>query len=218
MSSSTSTRAVPPPTAFQFESREKQDHAVRLGMWLFLASELLLFAGLFALYAAYRAQFREEFIAAAKVNDRLLGTINTVVLITSSFTVAMAIHAVRTARNRLAVWLLGATLALGATFMVIKGLEYGHHMHQGIYPGSYYHFAEMPTAAGRLFFTLYYFMTGLHASHVIGGMVFLGVLLVKVRRGRYSPVGYLPLELGGLYWHLVDVIWIFLWPLLYLTR
>lgn len=203
--------------AEHFESFEKQEHAARLGMWVFLGSETLLFAGLFALYTAYRNEYTAEFEQAFHHNDIVIGTANTVVLITSSFFIAWALHAVRGDRRRMAALALTATLALGMTFLVLKGIEYAHHFHEGIYPGGYYRFDALPTQGAVLFFTLYYFMTGLHALHVIGGLTVIVVLLVMTLRRRFTPERHTALELGALYWHLVDVIWIFLWPLLYLV-
>jgi cytochrome c oxidase subunit III len=200
-----------------FEDRAKQEHAVRFGMWLFLGSETLLFAGLFGLYATYRVAHTEAFLAASHHNNVAIGTINTVVLITSSFTVAWAIHALRENRPKAAVRSIGWTLLFATAFLVLKGIEYTQHFHEGILPGYHYRFAELPQPGARLFFTLYYFMTALHALHVIGGMVFLVVAGHMVRRGRITARRYLTLELAGLYWHLVDAIWIFLWPLLYIA-
>ncbi len=200
-----------------FEDIDKQDHAARLGMWLFLASEALLFAGLFGLYTCYRIAHAADFLAASRHNNVYLGTLNTVVLITSSFTVAWAIHSLQAGRPRAAVRSLALTLLLGASFLVVKGVEYRQHFHDGIFPSSYYRFAELPQSGARLFFTLYYFMTGLHALHVVGGMTWVAATLVLVRRGRLGAARPLGLELAGLYWHLVDLVWIFLWPLLYLA-
>jgi cytochrome c oxidase subunit 3 len=207
-----------PVLAEQFEDLEKQAHAARLGMWCFLGSEVLLFAGLFALYAAYRAMHGADFLAAAAHNDAVLGTANTFVLITSSFTVAASIHAAQVGRARLVVPLLLVTLALGGVFLVVKGIEYAHHFHEGIYPGTHYRMGELDTHGARTFFTLYYFLSGLHALHVLMGMALLAWLALKHWRRPFTAAHHLPLELGGLYWHLVDVVWIFLWPLLYLTR
>ncbi len=200
-----------------FEDLPKQEHAVRFGMWLFLGSETLLFAGLFGLYATYRAVHADAFLAASHHNNVAIGTINTVVLITSSFTVAWAVHALGEDRPRAALRSLGWTLLFGCTFLVLKGIEYGQHMRDGILPGRHYRFSELPDRGARLFFTLYYFMTALHALHVVGGMVFLAVAMGLVRRGRITARRPLTLELAGLYWHLVDAIWIFLWPLLYIA-
>ena len=198
----------------QFETFEKQSHALRFGMWIFLGSELLLFAGLFALYTAYRSEYAADFAQAIHHNALALGSINTVVLIVSSFTVAWAVHAVRTGHRSTALWMLAITMVLGATFLVLKGVEYGEHIAEGIVPGPDYAFAALPGHGARLFFMLYYLMTGLHAVHMIGGLTVMLWLTHRVwkRRVRGAEV-----ELGALYWHLVDSIWIFLWPLFYLT-
>jgi len=201
----------------QFEDLAKQGHAVRLAMWMFLGSELLLFAGLFALYAAYRTVHAQAFAEALHHNKLILGSINTVVLIVSSFTVAWALHCVRTARRRTALLMLAITLVLGVTFLVLKGVEYSDHFAEGIYPGARYSFAALPGYGPMLFFTLYYFMTGLHALHMIAGLAVMSWLTVRLLRRRIDPAYHPELELGALYWHLVDCIWIFLWPLFYLA-
>lgn len=193
--------------AEQFTTFEQQEHAWRFGMWLFLASEILLFAGLFALYAAYRVLHHHEFVAGISHNDLTIGTINTVLLITSSFTVALAVEATRHDRTSRATVLLAMTILLGTLFLRLKAHEWATHFRHGIVPHR-----------GPIFYTLYYFMTGLHALHVAGGLVVLSWLSVRSAQRRYSSAFHLPLELGGLYWHLVDAIWFFLWPLFYLTR
>jgi cytochrome c oxidase subunit III len=200
-----------------FDTIERQVHAVRLGMWIFLGSEVLLFGGLFALYAAYRREYNAEFHLGLAHNHVLIGTANTVVLIVSSFTVAWAIHALRGGRTRASLLSLAATMALGATFLALKAVEYTSHFSEGIVPGPGYSFAELPGHGARLFFTLYFFATGLHALHMLGGLALMAVLSLRIRRGRTTPEYHAELEMGGLYWHLVDCIWIFLWPLFYLT-
>jgi cytochrome c oxidase subunit III len=201
-----------------YATRAARDHALHLGMWVFLGSETLLFAGLFGLYAAYRYAYTAEFAAGVAHNNALIGTVNTVVLIVSSFFVAWAIHANRHARRRTAMFSLLAAMGLGATFLVLKFIEYGQHLHEGIAPGRYYASVELPGQGSRTFFTLYYAMTALHGLHVIAGLVILGWLATRVWRRRTVPERRAELELGGLYWHLIDIVWIFLWPLLYLTR
>jgi cytochrome c oxidase subunit 3 len=202
----------------QFENLERQEYTARLGMWIFVGSEALLFAGLFGLYTAYRILHPAAFAEATHHNNQLLGTINTAVLITSSFSVAWAVHAIRMDRRKAATLSLGVTLVLAAGFLVIKGFEYSHHFSAGIYPGVHYSSEELTGHGPKLFFTLYYFMTGLHALHVIAGMTVLGWIAVLVRRGRYTSTRNAAVENGALYWHLVDLIWIFLWPLFYLLR
>lgn len=201
-----------------FEDLDKQEHAARLGMWVFLASEFLLFAGLFALYATYRALYPEDFARAAEHNNLLLGTANTVILISSSFCVAWAGHSFVHGRARSAQAMLAITIGCGLLFLVFKLIEYGQHIHEGILPGSYYRFHEFDTPGARLFFTMYYLMTGLHALHVIAGMALLSWAGAMLLRERLDPEHPTLLENAGLYWHLVDAIWIYLWPLLYLLR
>jgi cytochrome c oxidase subunit 3 len=201
----------------QYDSLARQHATARLGMWIFLASESLLFAALFALYAAYRFVYPAEFHAAAAHANVLLGTINTYILLTSSLTVALSIDATKRGHRRRALGLLAVTILLGVAFEVLKGVEYGEHLANGIAPGGYYTFAALPAHGAVLYVTLYYLMTGLHALHVAGGLCALAWLWVLLYRGRITPDSYLSLELGGLYWHLVDLVWIFLWPLLYLV-
>jgi cytochrome c oxidase subunit 3 len=201
-----------------FEDLAHQREASRLGMWAFLGSEALLFTGIFALYAAYRALYPADFGAAVTHNDAAIGTINTLVLLTSSFTVALSLHAVRVEKPRRAALLLASSIAMAAVFLVLKSVEYTEHFHAGIYPGSGYRFRELPGYGPQMFFTLYFVATGLHALHVFAGAVVLGALAVGCWRRVYSPVHDTPLELGALYWHLVDIVWIFLWPCLYLMR
>ncbi len=200
-----------------FQDLPAQEHAVRLGMWLFLGSEVLLFAGLFALYTAYRFRYGAEFHAAIHHNDVAIGTTNTAVLIVSSFTMAWAIHALRHRRRRTCLLSLAATAALGVTFLGLKSVEYRLHFAHGIYPGAHYASAELPGHGATIFFTLYFLMTGLHALHMIGGVTAVGWLAARVARRRTTLEYHPELEMVGLYWHLVDSVWIFLWPLFYLT-
>ncbi len=202
----------------QFEDLDKQAHAARLGMWAFLSSESLLFAGLFALYAGYRAMYPADFAVAVGHNDVAIGTANTVILITSSFTVAMSLHAVRRGHAARAGGLLLFSIGCGLLFLVLKGIEYGQHFREGIFPGPAYHFAALPTPGGNLFYTLYFYLTGLHALHVVVGIILLSWLAWGAFRRTYSPASYIHVECGALYWHLVDVVWIFLWPMLYLMH
>ncbi|HTQ06725.1 MAG TPA: cytochrome c oxidase subunit 3 family protein [Polyangiaceae bacterium] len=204
--------------AEHFESVERKDQAAHLGMWLFLASEVLLFGALFAVYAGYRVEFGYEFVVASSHNSIAIGTTNTFVLVTSSLFAALAVHAARSGRLRRAAGLLALTIGCGLLFLGLKAVEYGEHFRAGILPGNHYHYAALPTHAANAFFTLYYLMTGLHALHVTGGMVALGAVGYRAFRGAYSAERHLPLELAVLYWHLVDVIWLFLWPLLYLMH
>jgi cytochrome c oxidase subunit III len=200
-----------------FETPEQREHAAFFGMWLFLTSETLLFGALFGVYTGYRLWFGGEFHEAARHNDAYLGTLNTAILVTSSFFAAQAVHFARHARPKASVRCLLATIGLGLCFLGVKAVEYADHFAHGIYPGAYYNFDRLPGSGPRLFFTLYFFMTALHAAHVIGGLTALGVLAIRRLGVRGATARVVPLELGVLYWHLVDVIWIFLWPLLYLA-
>ncbi len=167
---------APARLAMQFEDLEKQTHAAHFGMWIFLASEVLLFAGLFALYASYRAVFGHEFSAGVAHNNAVIGTSNTAILLTSSLLVALSVYAVRLDRPTMAGRLLLGAIALGLAFLVLKGVEYTQHFHEGIFPGSAYRFEELPQAGAKMFFTLYFLTTGLHAIHVTAGLVVLGWL------------------------------------------
>jgi len=203
----------------QFQDLEQQTHAAELGMWAFMASEVLFFSGLFGLFAAYRFEYGEIFRQAAAHTDLGLGTANTFILLTSSLLVVLSVHGV--ARGWPAarvIWLLSLTIGLGVLFLALKLLEYVHHFREGFYPGAYYSSVELPERGARVFFTLYYAMTGIHAIHVTVGLVLMAWMIVLVRRGRLSPEYRTPLELSGIYWHFVDIVWVFLWPLFYLMR
>jgi cytochrome c oxidase subunit 3 len=206
--------------AEQFESLEQQAHAARLGMWVFLGSEMLLFAGLFALYVVYRVQHPLGFAMATHHNTWALASVNTAILLSSSFSVAMAVHALREGRRAMSVVLVLFTVLCGAAFLAIKLTEYGKHFDEGIYPGGVGRFFTEHAGPGdrgmMLFFTLYYAMTGLHAVHIVAGMGVLIFLAWRTHRGRVNATNAHPLELGAAYWHLVDLVWIFLWPLFYL--
>jgi len=199
-----------------FSSLERQNEAMRLGMWLFLATEILLFAGLFTGYAVYRFQFPEAFAECSRHLELTLGTVNTLVLITSSLTVALAIHYARSNRPRAAAVCLVITILFALAFLGIKAVEYTAHFHERSLPGKYYAFEEVKIPGAAMFFSIYFLMTGLHGLHVIAGMLVLGYILRHTLRNRYSSRYYTGLELGGMYWHLVDMVWIFLYPLLYL--
>ena len=188
----------------------------RMGMWLFLFTELILFGGMFLVYAVYRFSHPAEFQLAATQLDTLVGTINTILLLTSSLTVAMSITALSRGQRTLSLWLVGATIALALAFMVNKYFEWGHKIEHGIYPRSPELLAR--PAGEILYFGLYYTMTGLHALHVLIGIGVLTYLIVAIRRGIVTPSWPVRLESGALYWHLVDIIWIFLFPLFYLLR
>ena len=207
-----------PATSEPFDTLEHQAHAARLGMWVFLASELLLFGGFFALLTAYRFEHARGFAEAVHANTKVLGSMNTLVLLTSSTCVAIAVHVFREGRRRLARALVFATVALGAVFLALKMTEYGLHFREGIFPGGRGDWFLAHTTPGlSTFWTIYFCATGLHATHVVAGMTFLSIVGRSVLNGRLAPSHAHRLELAAVYWHLVDVVWIFLWPLFYLA-
>jgi cytochrome c oxidase subunit 3 len=186
----------------------------KLGMWIFLFTELFLFGGLFLVYAVFRAKYSEDFHTAARELNAFIGTMNTVFLLVSSMTVAMSITAIQKNQKKVAMFLVIVTLILAALFMLNKYFEWSHKFELKLYPGS-----AVLKNLGRgelLFFGLYFMMTGLHALHVLVGIVLLSINLIKIKIGIVNQKHYLLLENSGLYWHLVDLIWIFLFPLLYL--
>ncbi len=193
----------------------RDDLGSRLGMWLFLVTEMVLFGGLFIGYSYMRYRYPAEFHHGGMELNATLGVINTLVLLTSSLTVVLAIVAVQRAEKQRAMALLSTTLVLGLTFLVIKGFEWSAKFHHGLYPNSA-HLATLPPGE-QVFFGLYFTMTGLHGVHVIAGLSVLGVMLWWVATDRIRQDRYIHLENSGLYWHLVDVIWIFLLPLFYLA-
>lgn len=198
-----------------FDSLERQAEAARFGMWVFLASEVLLFGALFGLYAGYRAKWPHAFALGVEENDAVLGTANTVLLLFSSLLAAVAVHRFHLDKRRSTVGLLAGTVAVGLAFLLVKFHEYGEHFRHGIFPGGAgSHFAKAPPGSA-VFFTLYFVMTGLHALHVAVGMAVLSWCVYRIVRRRLGPHG---LEVAALYWHLVDCIWIFLWPIYYLLR
>jgi cytochrome c oxidase subunit III len=187
----------------------------KLGMWIFILTELVLFGGLFVAYGMYRAIHPHDFHRAASELNVTLGVTNTLILLTSSLTMVLAIVAIRLQRKGQSLLFLAATILLGCTFLVNKFFEWRAKIHHGLYPGSEHLMTRPP--GERLFFGLYYGMTGLHGLHVTVGVILLSVMYVMLRRGRIRHDSYGMLENSGLYWHLVDVIWIFLLPLFYLA-
>lgn len=221
----TDTAAAPPAhhapathAALQhhFENLEQQRAAGALGMWVFLVTEIMFFGGLFMTYIVYRHWYPEAFSTASHELDVTLGSLNTLVLIGSSLTMAFAVHSAQTGRQRALLSYLTATLVLGLVFLGVKFIEYAHKFAEGHVPGAHFHFPEPHRAEAQLFFSLYFGMTGMHAVHMIVGAGLLLALILQARHRRFSPEYYNPVELTGLYWHFVDIIWIFLFPLLYL--
>jgi cytochrome c oxidase subunit 3 len=204
------------PLAHHFESLEKQAHAARLGMWIFLATEILLFTALFAAYAVYRFLFPEAFEQSSRSIETWIGFTNTLVLVTSSATVATGLHFATKGDGRRTGLFFALSVLLALVFLGLKAVEYSHHFQEGQLPGRYYFYEGVKAPGAPMFFTLYFLITGLHAFHVIVGMTVLIVVGTLAWRGRYTPEYHVPVELGALYWHLVDLIWIFVFPLIYL--
>ena len=202
------------PTTAHHEHRD--DAARKMGMWLFLFTELLLFGGLFLVYSIYRFMNPEDFSNGSHHLDVFMGALNTMVLITSSLTVALSITAIQKGNTKLALRLLAVTILFAIIFLVNKYFEWGHKIHYDLYPGSDL-FRALPPGEG-LFYVLYYFMTGLHMLHVIVGAIILAVMGKYIKDGKITKDNYVLLENGGLYWHLVDLIWIYLFPFLYLIH
>ncbi len=204
------------PLAHHFTDADQQHEAASLGMWVFLVTEVMFFGGVFTAYVVYRALFPEGFGHASNHLDVRLGTTNTAVLIGSSLTMALAVHAAQLGRRRGLLLGLACTMVLGSTFLVIKAYEYAHKFHEGLVPGPLFTYTGPDRRQTELFLSLYFAMTGLHALHMVIGLGMLTWLVREGRRGRFGPHYYTPVELGGLYWHFVDIVWIFLFPLLYL--
>jgi cytochrome c oxidase subunit 3 len=228
--------------AHHFDDAEQQYTAAGLGMWLFLATEVLFFGGLFAGYAIYRYWYPHAFVEGSHHLDVWLGGINTAILLTSSLTMALAVHAAQTTERRATVRNLVLTVLLGGAFLGIKGYEYYHKFEERLVPGHNFkipasesadadtdletdknrtpppELQEQASGPIELFFSLYFLMTGLHALHMVIGVAVLLVLIMAAARGAFSAEYFTPVEMTGLYWHFVDIVWVFLFPLLYLIR
>lgn len=204
--------------AHQFDDLEQQREASTLGMWAFLVTEIMFFGGLFLGYSVYRFNYPEAFAEGSHHLDVTLGSINTTVLIGSSLTMALAVRGAQLGRRNTAVGSLLLTVLLGCVFLGIKAVEYGHKFEEQLVPGTSFGYSSTQVDPGQLelFFSFYFAMTGLHAFHMIIGIAILLVLVWKTWKGRFTPSYYAPLEMTGLYWHFVDIVWIFLFPLLYL--
>jgi cytochrome c oxidase subunit 3 len=206
-----------PALAHHFENLEQQKEAATLGMWVFLVTEVLFFGGLFAAYSVYRSWYPDAFAAASHSLDITLGAINTAALITSSLTMALAVRAAQTGERTLVMWLLAATMLLGLVFLGIKAVEYADKFAHHHVPGTDFHFEEAELARhAQIFFSLYFVMTGLHALHMIIGLGIMAWMLWWAWNGTITREYASPIEVSGLYWHFVDIVWIFLFPLLYL--
>lgn len=201
----------------QYGDAAQQREAATLGMWVFLATEILFFGVLFAAYTLCRVQYPQAFAEASRRTDMLLGTIETAVLLTSSCLIALAVRSIKMDQRRSATWLLIATALLGASFLTMHGFEYYDEYTEHLIPGVNYLQAGPFARQMELFFCLYYFITGFHSLHVMVGVTLILVLAVRVAAGAFGPQRYTTLELTALYWHLVDIVWIFVYPAIYLV-
>jgi cytochrome c oxidase subunit III len=207
----------PAHLAHHFDTVEQQYESSTLGMWVFLVTEIMFFGGFFAAYTIYRFAYPLAFEEASRQMDVTLGALNTVVLIVSSLTMALAVRAAQMGRSRLIVFFLIATMILGAAFLGVKGIEYAHKWHEHLVPGPHFQFeGGAAVREVQMLFVLYFGMTGMHALHMIIGIGLLTWLTIKAAKGTYSAAYNTPVEVCGLYWHFVDIVWIFLFPLLYL--
>ena len=205
------------PLQHQFDTMAQQQESATLGMWIFLVTEIMFFGGLFLAYETYRIWYPMAWSEGSLELDLLLGGINTIVLIGSSLTMALAVRAAQTGFPRATVNYLLATMGLGLTFLVIKGFEYAHKFETGHVPGPNFHFEGPHAQQVEIFLSLYFAMTGLHALHMVIGFGLLSVIAWMAHKRRFTPEWYVPVEMAGLYWHFVDIVWIFLFPLLYLV-
>ena len=211
-------KAVAPAIlAEQFDDLDQQREAATLGMWIFLATEVLFFGGLFLAYTVYRYLYPEAFAAASRHTEVVLGGINTAILLLSSTLMALAVRASQLERRKQLVALLLGVAALGLLFMTVKGFEYYKDYSEHLFPGPAFQWRAANSQAAELFFWLYYAMTGLHAIHVTVGICVMLTLTLLAQRGYFENGNYMPVEIAGLYWHFVDIVWVFLFPLLYLA-
>jgi cytochrome c oxidase subunit 3 len=203
-----------------FEDLGQQHDASTLGMWFFLTTEILFFGGVLCAYWIYRLMYPEAWAIGASQQNTLFGGINTIVLIISSLTMALAVREAQLGRRKGQVAMLIATLLFGSTFLAIKFYEYHEHFKEGLFLGRYFTWHDKPAFAPKvqLFMTFYWGMTGLHAIHMVIGAGLLIYFIVRAGKGHFGPEYYGPVEVMGLYWHFVDIVWIFLFPFLYLIH
>ena len=203
-----------PNLQHHFYDMDQQLEASTLGMWIFLVTEIMFFGGLFMAYLLYRHWYPSDWAAASNHLDVVLGGANTAVLIFSSLTMAMAVRSAQVGSRKGQIWWLIGTILFGATFLVVKYFEYASKFEHHLVPGP--NFDPTLPKQQQLFFSLYFIMTGIHALHMVVGIGIMLVILAMAWRGKFGPKYYGPVEVSGLYWHFVDIVWIFLFPLLYL--
>jgi cytochrome c oxidase subunit 3 len=202
--------------AHHFDNADAQFDAGRMGVWLFLVTEILLFGGLFCAFFVFRSWYYADFVEAHHHLDRKLGAVNTIALITSSLTMALAVRSAQTNDRKWTTRFLALTLFFASVFLAIKFVEYRHKFHEGLLPGKYFTAEGFHGAHAGIFFGIYFMMTGIHGFHILIGMGLITWVMLRARKGEFSSKYYAPVEGVGLYWHLVDLVWIYLFPLLYL--
>jgi cytochrome c oxidase subunit 3 len=204
--------------AHHFDSADTQFDSGRLGVWIFLVTEILFFGGMFCAFAVFRSWYFDAFKEAHHHLDKVMGAVNTVVLICSSLTMALGVRSAQQAKTGRTVVMLALTIFFACVFLVIKYFEYSHKFHDGLLPGAAFTAEGFETGVqAGIFFAVYFMMTGVHGLHVVIGIGLITWILVRAARGEFSSRYYAPVEGVGLYWHLVDLIWIYLFPLLYLV-
>jgi cytochrome c oxidase subunit III len=204
--------------AHHFNDMDQQREATTLGMWAFLVTEVLFFGGVFTVYIVYRSMYPDVFAEASQRLSVVLGGVNTAVLLGSSLTMALAVHAAQEGKRKALVQFMAFTLLLGFVFLGIKAVEYTHKFQEGLFPGAGFVFDGASGEQAQLYFSLYFMMTGIHALHMIIGIGILLSMMIRATGGTYTTEYYAPVEIFGLYWHFVDIVWIFLYPLLYLIN
>lgn len=202
--------------AHHFSSAEHEFEASKEGMWIFMVTEVLMVGALFVAYLIFRSMYPEAWHEAHKLLNVKLGALNTAILITSSLTMVLGVSAAQRGQITRCLQMLGMTVMFGVGFLIVKYFEYSHKFHEGILPAGHFSFAELTTPKAPLFFSMYFMMTGVHAFHVVLGMGLITWIMIRVKRGEIGPDFYTPVELVGFYWHFVDLVWIYLFPLLYL--
>lgn len=205
-----------PILATPYEEMPQQKEAATLGMWTFLATEILFFGAMFTSYIVYRTAFPDAFALASHHTIVLFGTVNTAILLTSSLTMALAVHAAKLGENKIVFRYLAVTILFGIAFLAVKGLEYHQDLNEHLWPGPHFR-PELPPQS-QIFWVLYWIMTGVHAVHVTVGVLVICFIARMAAKRKFSAEYHTPVELTGLYWHFVDIIWIFLYPLLYLIN
>ena len=201
----------------QFDTEAQQKDASTLGMWIFLITEVMFFGGMFTAYTVYRRAYSDAFAVASSSLNVTIGAINTAVLLVSSFTMVMAVRAAQLGQRRMIVLFLVLTLIFGGIFLGVKAYEWNEKFEQHHVPGPSFHFDGVPPKGhAQLIFSLYFAMTGLHAAHMVIGVGLISWLIWLAHQGRFTAEYNTPVDIAGLYWHFVDIIWIFLFPLLYL--